>query len=161
MAASPRRQGPLLAAIFAAAAARSDLRSGSDAEAPPAHAPELDTCPINFVFVVEGEVRRRGTAVALVRADPCSGGCCEQGEHGSIGFEEAIADNMDWFTGASLLLNNNNTWMGEERPCLTYGLRGCIEVDIAVRGRPVPSATCAAAHACHPTHPSRPPLPAG
>ena len=56
-----------------------------------------------------------------------------QGEHGSIGFDEAIADNMDWFAGASLLLNNNNTWMGEERPCLTYGLRGCIEVDITVR----------------------------
>lgn len=42
---------------------------------------------------------------------------------------------MDWFAGATLLLNNNNTWMGEDRPCLTYGLRGCVELDITVRHR--------------------------
>jgi len=58
-----------------------------------------------------------------------------QGEHGSQGFEQAIADNMDWFSGATLLMNNNNTWMGEDRPCLTYGLRGCVELDLEVRSR--------------------------
>ena len=67
------------------------------------------------------------------------GGVHTQGEHGSLGFEQGIADNLDWFAGATLLLNNNNTWMGEERPCVTYGLRGNVQVDVEVRcWRPTP-----------------------
>lgn len=48
--------------------------------------------------------------------------------------------NAEWFKGAALLVNNNNTWLGDDRPCLTYGLRGVLKMIITV------SLSCFMAH---------------
>ena len=69
--------------------------------------------PPNFVFVIEGE-----------------------GENGSRGFVEAVTHPAarPWLRDASLLLSSNNTWLDEDRPCLTYGLRGLLQLRVGVSG---------------------------
>lgn len=67
--------------------------------------------PAAFVFALEGE-----------------------GENGSLGFREAILQNVEWFAHTSLILNCNNTWIGETAPCLTYGLRGLVKLRLDVEG---------------------------
>ncbi len=69
----------------------------------------VDHVRTSFVFLVEGE-----------------------GENGSAGFREAIQWNREWFAGASLVLNTNNVWLDEETPCLTYGMRGLLKLELQV-----------------------------
>lgn len=64
-----------------------------------------------FVFILEGE-----------------------GENGSIGFREAVKSNSKWFAGTKVILNCNNTWLGEQTPCLTYGMRGMLKVRLTLHG---------------------------
>jgi acetylornithine deacetylase/succinyl-diaminopimelate desuccinylase-like protein len=105
-------KGPLLAMIFSAVrywhlahAAARDRASGGVAGASPS------PVPVNFVFVFEGE-----------------------GENGSVGFRESILQNLDWFSGTALIVNTNNTWIGETVPCLTYGMRGLVKLRVEVEG---------------------------
>lgn len=63
--------------------------------------------PFNLVFVFEGEE-----------------------ENGSIGFKEAVSSNLRWFEGTQLIVISNTNWVGENLPCITYGmvrrwLQGC------------------------------------
>lgn len=67
--------------------------------------------PVNVVFVVEGEE-----------------------ENGSRGFKEVLQQNARWFDGTRLVLISNTLWVGENRPCLTYGMRGMIALSIEVTG---------------------------
>lgn len=46
--------------------------------------------PLAVVFILEGE-----------------------GENGSVGFREAVLQNLDLFAGTSMILNCNNTWIGK------------------------------------------------
>eukprot|EP00171_Calliarthron_tuberculosum_P014229 IDg14229t1 len=41
---------------------------------------------------------------------------------------------MDWFQCTTLILTSNSYWLGEERPCITYGMRGVVDLDIRVSG---------------------------
>lgn len=43
-------------------------------------------------------------------------------ESDSEGFEQAIKNHLDWFKHCSLILIANTYWIGENHPCLTYGL---------------------------------------
>jgi di- and tripeptidase/Cys-Gly metallodipeptidase DUG1 len=72
--------------------------------------------PINVAFIFEGEE-----------------------ENGSIGFREAVSANIGWFGDASLVVISNTVWVGENTPCLTYGMRGMITASIMV-GRGLRSA---------------------
>ena len=54
---------------------------------------------VNFVFCLEGE-----------------------GENGSLGFREAVLQNLEWMAGVVAIINTNNTWLGESVPCLTCEL---------------------------------------
>lgn len=67
--------------------------------------------PLAFAFVLEGE-----------------------GENGSLGFREAVTQNLEWLRGTCLILNCNNTWIGEDVPCITYGMRGMVKVRVEVEG---------------------------
>lgn len=67
--------------------------------------------PCNVVFVFEGEE-----------------------ENGSIGFVDAIEQNLRWFEGTRAVLISNTLWVGEKKPCLTYGMRGMIAFSIEVKG---------------------------
>lgn len=41
-----------------------------------------------------------------------------------------------------VVLNCNNTWIGEEAPCLTYGMRGSVKLRLQVRGGGARSCRC-------------------
>lgn len=67
------------------------------------------SAPLNFAFMFEGEE-----------------------ENGSLGFQESVAANLDWFADASLVIISNTVWVGENRPCLTYGMRGMVTASLVV-----------------------------
>ena len=50
--------------------------------------------------------------------------CTSQGEeeNGSIGFHEAVSSNLRWFEGTELIVISNTNWIGENLPCVTYGM---------------------------------------
>ena len=60
---------------------------------------------IDVVFVIEGE-EESGYSLDQ-RAFPC-----------------IISDNLHWFEGCKAIIISNNYWVDNERPCLTYGMRG-------------------------------------
>lgn len=70
-----------------------------------------DDIGINIVLVVQGE-----------------------GEVANAGFKECIQSHRHWFENTSLILTSNSTWLGEQRPCITYGFRGVIELLVSVTG---------------------------
>ncbi|MHA2250548.1 MAG: M20/M25/M40 family metallo-hydrolase [Candidatus Kariarchaeaceae archaeon] len=67
--------------------------------------------PINIRFIYEGEE-----------------------ESGSEGFEETVLANNDWFVDTDGIMVMDNYWLGEHRPCVTYGLRGMTYVTIELSG---------------------------
>ncbi|GAX84568.1 hypothetical protein CEUSTIGMA_g11989.t1 [Chlamydomonas eustigma] len=67
--------------------------------------------PFNIAFVFEGEE-----------------------ENGSIGFKEAVQSNLRWFEGTELIVISNTNWIGENIPCVTYGMRGMMSLSINVSG---------------------------
>eukprot|EP00210_Caulerpa_lentillifera_P007669 g7320.t1 len=73
--------------------------------------PETATLPMNIAFLFEGEE-----------------------ENGSKGTLEAIKENLHWFNNNILTIISNTQWVGENVPCLTYGMRGMISLDISVFG---------------------------
>lgn len=52
---------------------------------------------------------------------------------GSVGFKDALSGNQHWFEGTQLVVISNTQWVGENMPCLTYGMRGMIALSIEVR----------------------------
>ena len=61
---------------------------------------------------------------------------CLEGEEesGSDGFKEAISSNLHWFEGTSLIVIANTNWVGENIPCITYGMRGMLCASLCVSG---------------------------
>jgi acetylornithine deacetylase/succinyl-diaminopimelate desuccinylase-like protein/predicted glutamine amidotransferase/WD40 repeat protein len=70
-----------------------------------------DGLGINVVLILEGE-----------------------GEQSNAGFRETINAHQHWFTNTTLILTSNSYWLGEERPCITYGMRGVVDIDVTVSG---------------------------
>ncbi|EGD94496.1 glutamate carboxypeptidase [Trichophyton tonsurans CBS 112818] len=63
--------------------------------------------------------------------------CCFEGmeEFGSLGLEEFVkAEGPKYFKDADAVCISDNYWLGTEKPCLTYGLRGCNYYSITVSG---------------------------
>jgi Cys-Gly metallodipeptidase DUG1 len=63
--------------------------------------------------------------------------CCFEGmeENGSEGLDDFInAEAKKFFKDADAVCISDNYWLGTEKPCLTYGLRGCNYYSIAVSG---------------------------
>ncbi|GMH45158.1 hypothetical protein BSKO_13115 [Bryopsis sp. KO-2023] len=67
--------------------------------------------PLNISFLFEGEE-----------------------ENGSLGTAEAVQENLQWFENTVLTVISNTQWVGEEVPCLTYGMRGMISMKVTVTG---------------------------
>lgn len=56
-------------------------------------------------------------------------------EYGSEGLEDFIkAEAKKYFADADAVCISDNYWLGTEKPCLTYGLRGCNYYSIEVSG---------------------------
>ncbi|GAA6060784.1 hypothetical protein JCM10212_005433 [Sporobolomyces blumeae] len=53
-------------------------------------------------------------------------------ETGSAGFQDAIRKNRDLIGEIDVILVSNSYWIGEEIPCLTFGLRGVIHATIKI-----------------------------
>lgn len=51
---------------------------------------------------------------------------------GSVGFKDALLGNQHWLEGTQLVVISNTQWVGENMPCLTYGMRGMIALSIEV-----------------------------
>ncbi|KAL9624225.1 MAG: hypothetical protein Q9160_001472 [Pyrenula sp. 1 TL-2023] len=63
--------------------------------------------------------------------------CCFEGmeEYGSEGLEDFIkAEAKKYFKDADAVCISDNYWLGTEKPCLTYGLRGCSYYGITILG---------------------------
>lgn len=57
-----------------------------------------------------------------------------EGEASNNGFKQCLLSHKHWFERTCLILTSNSTWIGEDRPCLTYGFRGIIELLVTVTG---------------------------
>ncbi|KAL6762356.1 hypothetical protein V8C86DRAFT_1825219 [Haematococcus lacustris] len=99
-------KGPLLAFVFAVKELLQDSRAAAAAGEGSGGG-----LPVNVTFIFEGEE-----------------------ENGSIGFREAVTQNLRWFEGTQLIIISNTNWVGESVPCLTYGMRGMISLSVQVSG---------------------------
>ena len=62
--------------------------------------------------------------------------CCFEGmeEYGSEGLDDFIkAEAKKFFKDADAVCISDNYWLGTEKPCLTYGLRGCNYYSVSIR----------------------------
>ncbi|RHY27141.1 hypothetical protein DYB32_007015 [Aphanomyces invadans] len=57
-----------------------------------------------------------------------------EGENQAQGFKEAVEDHLSYFSPVDLIFISNNYWLGDHTPCLTYGMRGCLEIEVQVDG---------------------------
>ncbi|OAD72119.1 hypothetical protein PHYBLDRAFT_96544, partial [Phycomyces blakesleeanus NRRL 1555(-)] len=64
---------------------------------------------VNVIFLIEGEE-----------------------ESGSVGFFEGVNKHKELFADVDMILLSNSYWLGEDVPCLTYGLRGVIHASVTV-----------------------------
>lgn len=56
-------------------------------------------------------------------------------EYGSEGLDDLIKEEASkWFKEADAVCISDNYWLGTEKPCLTYGLRGCSYYKINISG---------------------------
>ncbi|KAF8927129.1 hypothetical protein BGZ58_010611, partial [Dissophora ornata] len=58
-------------------------------------------------------------------------------ENGSVGFFQAVEQNIHLFQEADVILLSNSYWLGEDIPCLTYGLRGVIHSTLTITSKNV------------------------
>ncbi|KAJ5118535.1 Cys-Gly metallodipeptidase dug1 [Penicillium atrosanguineum] len=63
--------------------------------------------------------------------------CCFEGmeEYGSEGLDDFIqAEAKHYFKDTDAVCISDNYWLGTEKPCLTYGLRGCNYYSVSISG---------------------------
>lgn len=65
---------------------------------------------VDFTFIIEGEE-----------------------ENGSIGFQNAVLQNLDLIGPIDHILLSNSYWLDDERPCLNYGLRGVLHCSVQIQ----------------------------
>ncbi|KAI5122438.1 hypothetical protein M0805_008751 [Coniferiporia weirii] len=53
-------------------------------------------------------------------------------ETGSFGFSDAVQRNKALIGHIDAILVSNSTWISEDRPCITYGLRGVVHCSIGI-----------------------------
>ncbi|GLC44069.1 hypothetical protein PLESTB_000932700 [Pleodorina starrii] len=102
-------KGPILAFIFAVRELMNNC--GGDCAGAAAAGGRLGRLPVNVAFIFEGEE-----------------------ENGSRGFSQAIMSNLRWFEGTQLIIISNTLWVGENVPCLTYGMRGMLSLTVQITG---------------------------
>ena len=64
----------------------------------------------------------------------CFEGMEEYGSEGLDDFIEAECKKGKFFDGVDAVCISDNYWLGTEKPCLTYGLRGCNYYSVSISG---------------------------
>ncbi|KIY51443.1 Zn-dependent exopeptidase [Fistulina hepatica ATCC 64428] len=86
-----------------------------------------DKGPIIAVACAAAELRRRralGADVSfLIEGEE---------ECGSTGFDEAVKKYKDSIGHVDVILVSNSTWIAEDEPCITYGLRGVVHCSLQI-----------------------------
>ncbi|OQS07356.1 wd repeat-containing protein [Thraustotheca clavata] len=105
-------KGPIIATLFAIREllAAQGARSSENCDESSKRLKPTVEIP-NFVFLYQGE-----------------------GENQSQGIRETVEDNLAYFGPIDLVFISNNYWLGDSTPCLTYGMRGCLEIQVKVDG---------------------------
>lgn len=89
-------------------------------------------------YLLDTQHGARCTSIPDPASTPQNTACCipQQGEeeNGSAGFKGVVQQHSSWFEGTQLVVISNTTWVGENVPCLTYGMRGMIALSIQVDG---------------------------
>jgi Cys-Gly metallodipeptidase DUG1 len=56
-------------------------------------------------------------------------------EYGSEGLDDFVREeSQNYFAGTDAVCISDNYWLGTEKPCLTYGIRGCNYYSISISG---------------------------
>lgn len=111
-------KGPLLAQIFAVRRLRQTMKqafflSGLDSPAEAATS-ETEGCPVNVLFVADGH-EEEGACAPVLRL-----------------LQEARKDG--WLRGKIAgLLGCNSQWIDDETPCLCYGKRGVVDLELSIQ----------------------------
>eukprot|EP01084_Bolivina_argentea_P233916 393854_1 len=58
----------------------------------------------------------------------------EEYEWNSGGLKEVIDKNMDWLSNPTVIICSNSYWIGEKVPCLVYGMRGHLQINVKITG---------------------------
>eukprot|EP01083_Nonionella_stella_P176257 616204_1 len=53
-------------------------------------------------------------------------------KHG--GLTHVVEQSMDWLSAPTLIICSNSYWLGDEVPCLVYGMRGHLQLTVAING---------------------------
>ena len=85
-----------------------------------------------FVFAVKELIDKYGG----IRRLPMNIAVLIEGEeeNGSGGFKETLSNNAHWFKNTELIVISNTLWIGKDKPCITYGMRGMITLSVEVYG---------------------------
>ena len=54
-------------------------------------------------------------------------------EAGSMGFADAVEQRKELIGPIDVIFVSNSTWINDESPCITYGLRGVVHCSVEVR----------------------------
>lgn len=111
-------KGPLLAQIFAVRRLRQSIKQGfflSGLDSPgDAATAETEGCPVNVLFVADGH-EESGACAPVLRL-----------------LQEARKDG--WLRGKIAgLLGCNSQWIDDETPCLCYGKRGVVDLELSIQ----------------------------
>jgi Cys-Gly metallodipeptidase DUG1 len=136
-------KGPILAFIFAVKELLSQQQQGANGANGTAAAAIAALTGNSLVAAVDdtgnrngGTTRNTTTEVSNNNGLPVNVAFLFEGEeeNGSTGFREAVHQNISWFEDTSLIVISNTLWVGETVPCITYGMRGMINLSIEIKG---------------------------
>uniref|UniRef100_A0A0G4GN72 Glutamine amidotransferase type-2 domain-containing protein n=1 Tax=Chromera velia CCMP2878 TaxID=1169474 RepID=A0A0G4GN72_9ALVE len=138
-------KGPIAASLFAVKELAKEVRKALAAEAPDSPLSSVSPRSEAAEDSADGKTglgrKRGGESVSpwdALKGLPVNVVWLSEGEeeNGSGGFREALKDLIEagWLRGTSCIVACNSYWIDDERPCLVYGMRGCIDVRLSVTG---------------------------
>ena len=58
----------------------------------------------------------------------------EEHDWNNGGLKEVVEKNMDWLENPVVIICSNSYWIGEQVPCLVYGMRGHLQLKVTIMG---------------------------
>jgi di- and tripeptidase/Cys-Gly metallodipeptidase DUG1 len=150
----PENQNPTVLARFEADPAFPTITFYGHYDVQPAQEPTWKYNPfevqtVDGYFYGRGTTDNKGPILAFIFAvmeliDKCGGigrlpmniALLIEGEeeNGSKGFKDTLVSNKHWFKNTKLIVISNTLWIGKDKACITYGMRGMITMSVEVYG---------------------------